>query len=732
MSKFNHRAVPQETVNLAAAAVAMADDLWNSQKTKTLGDSHQMLVSNESFSSAAASAVKTTLDDLIASCESFASTNTALRKLGASPDDRAHAMRAVGYALAAAANPRASLLRQGNKQELATTGWNNVYSPDTNGIDAKSIGVATIESYDTKPNAEQMKLTAAYALATSSQNKFAEMFFHTVNLAPDEYALSMEIPLIGVYDEVRYDMETVLTDFHRRNIVNAEIDHTILKNDLLKIVPVFRAETASSFVDQALVPAAVVLTENGPINTAPLAVGIRASLFRVSQTDAMIAKGQLDQTDALDPGVTLKAFYVAFQSADGATKEVVKFPAEGLGMIQFLQAPQGLTRTMNLAFTSDNVQIGAHSTQHDGSALTLLAPFQGPTAHTAFFTLSLRGDINLQDSSYEVTPSKLTLNTLKNSTKDVLDITDPANAALVDLFKGAEVVGFDLDASKVNSNLRTLGQLVDFNTFRMSYGVAIGSPLAVQRPITNGDSQDALHAAALSYLCKVRQSNMAVTTLLKEVEQLRGYQRRNDYIARQPEFLGISSYLVEPTLEELELDLLQIPTTTAQHERYADITSLITDSVKIVAYKLWQMSNWQAAANLLEGMEAPLPKVIIGTDLATSQYVNVVGDTRTVGPDFTYDKAMNPDNRIRDMIFIAFNFPNAQPGIPHPLNHGMMINKPEVVAALNLSRGSHSRELIVHPSFRHIWLTPILGVIYVKNLKEALTQKATLQIKEAQ
>ena len=58
----------------------------------------------------------------------------------------------------------------------------------------------------------------------------------------------------------------------------------------------------------------------------------------------------------------------------------------------------------------------------------------------------------------------------------------------------------------------------------------------------------------------------------------------------------------------------------------------------------------------------------------------------------------------------------------------MMLNKPEVVAALNLSRSSHSRELIVHPSFRHVPLCPILGVIYVKNLKEALTKKATLGV----
>jgi len=744
MSKFNPRAVDHAQVNLAAAAIAMAQNAWADGKLKDHSENGQLsaaMISTESFeSSALRTQVEGTMQDLIDSCTNFARGSKVLSMIGAKRGQdgqleadmqshtHQHAMQAVGYALASAMNPRAHLTRQGNKQAGVTKAWNDVFSPDSGGIDPSKLGKATVESYDTKPNEDIMKLTAAYALATSTQNSFAELFFGTVNLAPDEYALSMEIPLIGVYDEVRYDMENVLTDFHRRNIVNAEIDHTILKNNMLLIVPVYRAETADSFVDTNLVAPRVIDTENGPVNTAPLAVGIRTSLFRVSQTDAMIAKGALDQTDALDTNVLLKAFYIAFQSADGATKEVVRVEAEGMGMIQFLQAPQGLTRTMQLNFTTDNVQIGKNTALHNQATSTLLTAFQGPTANTAFLSLSIRGDVNLQDSAIEVTPSKVQLNTIRNAAGESLTLKDPANAALVNVFKGAEVIAFEVDARKVNSNLRELGQLVDFNTFRMSYGVKLGSPLSVQRPITNGDSQDALHAAALSYLCKVRQSNEAVTTLLGEVQTLRGYQKRNDYIARQPEFLGISSYLVEPTLDEVELDLLVIPQTVAQHERYADITSLITDTTKIVSYKLWQLSNWQAAANLFEGTEAPLPKVIIGTDLATAQYVNVVGDTRTVGPDFTYAKAMSPDKRIRDMIFIAFNFPTSQPGVPHPLNHGMMLNKPEVVAALNLSRSSHSRELIVHPSFRHIWLTPILGVIYVKNLKEALTRKATLQV----
>jgi hypothetical protein len=192
--------------------------------------------------------------------------------------------------------------------------------------------------------------------------------------------------------------------------------------------------------------------------------------------------------------------------------------------------------------------------------------------------------------------------------------------------------------------------------------------------------------------------------------------------------MGISSYLVEPVLQEVEIDLAAEVTSVSQHDRRNDVQSILTDTCTITAYRLWQLSNWQAAANLLEGTEAQLPVVKLGTDMVLTQYLITTGDTRTVGPDFSYEKASTPDARVRNKIFIALGYPSANPGVPHPLDHGMMINKPEVVAALNLSRTSHSRELIVHPSFRHIPLCPILGVITVKNLDQALTTKSTVAV----
>jgi hypothetical protein len=723
-SKYTKRADTTDA-NIAQTAFELVKTMRTDGSLQTNSDLGLVLISNESFSAGQESQAAELLDGLMVSVESFGRMSTGK---AISPQQK----EAVTFALASAMNPRAHVQRQGNVKGFSAQNAFDVFVPDHSGVDPTKLGARSLEAYDTKPNDETLQFTAAFALATATQNRFGEMFYKTVNLSPDQYAIEMEIPLISVHDTVRHELERRLTDFNKRNIVNAEIDHTILKNDTLKIVPIVRAQTADAFVDPALVaPYGVTLEDGTAVQTAPLKVNYRASLFRLSQTDAQLQKGVMDQTDALDPGAVLTGVFVQFSNADGSKKEVVRIDTRNSPLNQFTESQQGLTRRMDLQFMTDAAVIGRNTSLFNLGESELLTAFQGDAASTAWLTFSVRGDINLQDSSYEIITGSVQANTIKNAAGQPLDLTSAGAAAMVKLFADAKVIGVDIDVRKVNSNLRELGQLADFNTYRQTYGVSLGSPLAVQRPITNGDSQDALHAAALSYLCKVRQSNVAVTTLLSEVDTLRQYQKRSDIVGRQPEIMGITSYLIEPRLEEVTIDLLKEVTTTAQHERYDDITSILTDTCTIVAYKLWQMSNWQAAANLLEGTEAASPVVKLGTDLVLTQYLKINGDTRTMGPDFSYEKASSPDARIRDKIFIALGYPSNNPGVPHPLDHGMMINKPEVVAALNLSRGSHSRELIVHPSFRHIPLTPILGVVTVLNLQEALTKKATLGVEVA-
>ena len=329
-SKFAKRA-DTEQANVAASAFAMVSTLRSQGSLSGNSEIGAVLVSNESFSSAQESQASEMLTGLMTSVEAFALQNPMFGSHAVTEQQK----EAVGFALASAMNPRAHITRIGDKAQHKNTAF-DVYIPDHSGVDPKKLGQKSLEAYDTKPNDETLNFTAAFALATASQNRFGEMFYKTVNLSPDQYAIEMEIPLITVHEQVRYELEQRLVDFKKRNIVNAEIDHTILKNDTLKIVPIVRAQTADAFVDSALIaPYAVTLEDGTSVQTSALKTNWRGSLFRVAQTDAQLAKGVLDQTDALDPGAVLTGVYVQFGA--GANAEVVRIDTRNSPLNQFTE-----------------------------------------------------------------------------------------------------------------------------------------------------------------------------------------------------------------------------------------------------------------------------------------------------------------------------------------------------------------------------------------------------------
>lgn len=527
--------------NLANAAFQMAASLRGDGVLTPDPEISLIALSNESYTGTLVDRAATSMATLDSSLESYLNNHP---KFG-DAEVTAHQRQTVLFALTSAMNPRASIQRLGSKVQFQTNGPMDVFLPDLNGMDPSKLGQKSLEAYDTKPNDEMLQFTAAYAMATATQNPLAELFYKTINLSPDQYAVEMEIPLISVHSQIRYDLEKRLTDWHKLNVVNAEIDHTILKNDTLKIVPVWREQTKDAFVDEAIIPPVDRVLESGEtVKTAPLRVGYRSSLMRVANSDAQLAKGAPDQTDALDVNALLDAVYVQFGT--GADIEVVRFDTKNSPMNQFVETRQGLTRRMKLDFYSDSMHIGERTRKRDGTPLQKLAMFQGETALRTWLSFSISGDINLEDTSFEFIVGSVQVSGLQNAQKVPLDIDGAGQAAVKAILATAKIVAVDMDASKVNSNLRELGQLANFNTYRQTYGVTLGSPLAVQRPITNGDSQDALHAAALAYLCKVRQSNMAITTLLNEVESVRQFENvRTKSAVSQKSWASRPSWLIQ-------------------------------------------------------------------------------------------------------------------------------------------------------------------------------------------
>lgn len=594
-----------------------------------------------------------------------------------------------------------------------------------------------LEAYDEKENKNAVVYSVAYNLQAARQDEFGEAFFPTVVVTPDQVGFTVSIRLIEVYNEPKRAISGAPSqNFGRKNIVQAVIDPTILRNDQTKIVPVYRTESAQYFVQNSQVePYSVVLTDNQSVPTAPLAIGQKFSLLGVSQTEALLETGILDITDAIDSNVTLDAVYVQFTTGGATpTTEVVKFNTRQLPLAVFNYAPQNVYRQMNLQFKTETLLINANTKLADGAASTILAPLVSGN-YEARFGFSVFGSINLELGDTELNASSVGLRTIKNSSDVQIDTTQGTGATLAALFAGATVIGYDLQAQRTNSNRRQRGQLLNTNFYNQIYTVPLLAPITIPRPMQVGDANDSSDLAALITATRIRTSNAAVDEILRiqdllaETTSALNTGATPNAASDTPEILGVARFIVQPAYMEKNLAIDSQTDSLSAHQRAADIQATLVNCLRDMAYTLYVQSGYKAAADALAGGVGPVPTVIIGTDPYIARYLMVTGDLRTLGGQFDVKIVSTLNEQMSGKIVMAFgDETSAKAGTPNPLHFGNMAWKPEVTVVLPMIRnGAQSKELTVQPSFLHICNCPIMGVVNVSGISNIAYNKVPVQ-----
>lgn len=582
---------------------------------------------------------------------------------------------------------------------------------------------AALEAYDEKENKNAVVYSVAYNLQAARQDEFGETFFPTVVVTPDQVGFGVSIRLISVYNEVRRQTTGNVDNFGKRNIIQAVIDPTILRNDQIKIVPIVRPESVQHFVDPALLPPRNVVFEGENITTSALAMGKTFSLLAVSQTEALLDTGLLDSTDSIDTAIVLKKLYMK------AGDDVIGFNTDRLATAVFTYAMQGNYRQMNLAFTTSSLLVTKDSKLVDGTALADLAPITvGEFA--VRLGVSVSGSVNLETATTNIFSSTLTVSRVSDKDGNDLDLTVGQGKAIADLFIGATMLGYELEAQRTNLNRRQRGQLLDTTYYNQVYAVPLRSPITIPRPLTIGDANDSSDLAALITATHIRTSNAAVDELLRVKDILAEFVNANDAFDANPEILGVSRFLIKPHFEAATIDVDVVIDSVKSHERAADIQAVLVNKLRDMAYRMYRDSGYKAAADALAGGVSQVPTIIIGTDPVISRYLTVTGDLRTLGNDFNVKIVSTLNMRMTGKIVMTFGQDGSgTEGVPNPMHFGNMAWKPELTLVLPLHRnGANSKELTVQPSFLHITNLPIMCSIEVKGLKEVSMLKVPVNM----
>jgi hypothetical protein len=682
---------------------------FNGSDTTSRADVARASLSLESIDTSMKSALSNSVDGLSNALESIVS------ELGMSGQYSAAQKNAAVVAGLAGGDIGAFLRHPVNPSVVANENMSIVGTPGLADAFTQRVG---IEAFDEKENRNAVMYSVAYNMQAARQDDFGEAFFPTIVVAPDTFGYSVAIRLIRVYDDVQRSITGNLDKFNKRNIIRAFIDPTILKNDLTKMIPVYRStQNADKFVDTTLIQARTLLLEGESIPTAPLAFGKSLSLLGLSQTDTLLANGVMDSTDSIDPAVALQTIY--YKVGD----DIISFNTLNLPLSVFSPQPQGLQRLMSLSFNTTSLMLNANSTRLDKSALTTLGAIV-TNSYIVRLSVNVAGNVDLELANTEVFANGLKVVSVQDASGANLSLTAGPGLAISDLIAGAVALGYDLQAYRTNLNMRQRGQLIDTSYYSQLYPVPLRSPISALRPVSTDGATDSSDLAGLITTTRIRTSNAAVAALITAGNLLAEYVDARDSAGVGPDILGVGRHILKPVYFKETLDMLLSVDSISSHKRAADIQAALVSKIRDAAYRMYRDSGYKAAADAMAGGVAKQPTVIIGTDPLISRYLIVEGDLRTLGGDFDVKIVSSLDIRVQGKIYVTFGQFDGSENSPNPLHFGNMAWKPELTVVMPISRGgSTTKQLSVSPSFLHVVNSPVLTIIDVSNIPDVASLK---------
>ena len=636
---------------------------------------------------------------------------------------------AFTYAAAISADPQAARSFDIKRAQPAMEGVTYI-NPTGADMHYEAPQKVALEAYDERDNRHVTTYTTTYNMLASRQGPFAEMFFPTITVAPDQVGFETTIRLNYVMTEVKSNIDGSIATWNRKNLIQAAIDPTIFSSDQTKVVPVFRDEAKAKFVSEALLAPRTVLVGDEPVTTSALKVGAKLGLLPISQTDSLLKTGTIDYSDALDASVELDTIYIKLvgTGANAGTTELFKFNTKRLPSAVFAHALQGMDRQMNLMFKGDAFTFSKDTKTVGGTASVLLAAMG---TNTARVSVGMTGELLLNTSELNVWARPCEATLIRNADGEALPHTAGDGATIATLLGGAVVEGYELNAHRVNTNQRQRGELLDTVYYNQIYTVPLRSPISVARPRGASEENDASDLASLITATHFKINNDAVKTLLEAADFLEEYTKEIDNFETAPAILGVARHLVTAYFRRQEVDLLDIVQSLTSADRRENIQQALIMIIRDHVFNMYRDSGWQPAADSLAGGDAGKPVVKIGTDPVIAGWLCVTGDNRTLGIEGFEVQVESTYNRdMKGKLVIAFG-QKGNSGKHNPMEFGNMAYKSELALILPTHRnGQNSKELMVTPSYLHVVNSPIMVVLDILNISKVATGKVAIPTQE--
>ena len=592
---------------------------------------------------------------------------------------------------------------------------------------------AAQESFGNSEKARDLATASVvFNLNASRQDDFCDTVFRPYTLTPEQYGISYAVRLYQLQDFQEHAINgKTVPNWNRKNLLKAEIDPSILRNNSTQIKHIMRPENEDMFADASVVVPTNEEFLGESITTSLLKPGVEVNLLGVSQTDTMLARGVLNQTDELDTRITLKS--LAFQVELGGKTDIIELKGfHQVPSAAFLFNPNGRTQRQVLSMDTTSIVFNAVTKNRANTSLEALKVIADNNLVVRARATS-RGEVDLEFA-------KATVDTAKLIVTEIYDARDPSSKLdlesaqckdIVNALQKAVFLGYSVDARRTNTNFRTRDQLLDVSEKRFVYGSRRRGPVSVIAPIPAAGANNDLHADinGLIFHCTVRTKADAIQTLLQHEALLASRVGKNgDHYGQVSDAYGPAAELVTPFYEHFNADLSHTVTYSNDAERRVAIAAYLQNKLLEMSSRMIRDSGFKVAMNALNGTQDSKPTIVVLTDIVTAQWLYTTGDFRTLGDALNVKLCITQNNQFYGKIRF---FPAESDSVAaiSPLAFGTFLWRPELVTDINLTRdGVQVRELTVMPDYEHIVNLPVMGSIDVTGLTELVESKSTLQV----
>ena len=597
---------------------------------------------------------------------------------------------------------------------------------------------ASNESFEVHHMMNTLVMTVSYNVRAEKQSKAAELFFPTISLDSNQTNYTIDVHLSTVFTSKEYELSGK-GDIYReqKHIIKALRKASILKSDFTEIIPVYRAGVnEDNFVDTGILPVKQITTDYGErVPTSLLKVGETIRVLALAQTDRMIGLGMQDDTDQISSNPRLKTLGLKVGN-DVVLFENLQYHQAS----QFTYTPTGDREGIQLFYKVNTHLVNENTVGAKSNTLPTELQALKDKKLEALLAFQVSGEANTDLGTVSLSPANVTVTALRNAdTKEPVDMNDAQYKPLIDALKATAIVGYEIDATRTNSNIREHGMLLDDRVQRIIYGVKLHSPIAVRRPFDEkGDVTDSQRVDSLIKTTFIRRTNAAITAIYDILNMLLTYPQKLD--STQPfsySAVGVGQFFARPYVKDVALDIYQTVQSMQTNDRLNNVSSVITNFLLAEATQAYTSSELAAAYEATDmGGSAFRPHVIAIADVYTSKFIFREGDARTLGDGFDFTLEECSDDRLVDgnkdgevgTVFMSFGVPKTG-SLSVPLWFGNCLDKREIPRIVSRARGSkYQHEVMVQPWFSHICHLPVLVRIRVVGLKRAVQERVPFHV----